>query len=263
VACQAGSRSLALEALGAGGGESPLTASPSVQSVASDPGGVPPGTELALLRPDDLDAADVPASSVTAVIEEDAPAAGPAEPAARRLSMVPFRTQRDGSRFAGSNCGPAALAMVLETYGISEGNDDLRFLSHTYQGTAGRRGGTALQHLAHVAEDYGIATTGLYTAGEEFHRWTIAELRAEVEQGRPAIVLVKYRMLPGREYSNVRYDHYVVLWSLTADGFVYNDPIYPAADEGYARQMTDSQLEAAMRNTMEPRQAVAFVGPAL
>ena len=220
------------------------------------------GPSLALLRPDDLDAANMQTASVTALVDEDAPGAPTAGAVARRLGVVPFRTQRDGSRFAGSNCGPAALAMVLETYGISEGNDDLRFLSHTYQGTAGRRGGTALQHLAHVAEDYGIATAGLY-AGEEFHRWTIAELRAEVEQGRPVIVLVKYRMLPGREYSNVRFDHYVVLWGLTADGFIYNDPIYPAADEGYARQMTDTQLEAAMRNTMESRQAVAFVGPLL
>ena len=50
-----------------------------------------------------------------------------------------------------------------------------------------------------------------------------------------------------------------MLWGLTADGFIYSDPIYPAAGEGYARQLTDTQLEAAMRNTMESRQAVAFV----
>ena len=187
----------------------------------------------------------------------DAPSVAPA-----RLGVVPFRSQRDGSQWTGSNCGPAALAMVLEAYGISQENDDLRYRSHTYQGTWGRRTGTALQHLARVAEDFGLGTVGLYE-GDSFRRWTIAEVRAEVERGRPVIALVKFRLLPGREYSNVRFDHYVVLWDLTPDGFIYNDPIYPEAEEGFARAMTNAQLEAAMGVTMEPWQAVAFLKPAL
>jgi hypothetical protein len=81
-----------------------------------------------------------------------------------------------------------------------------------------------------------------------------------VGAGHPVIVLVKYRLLPGREYSTVRYDHYVVLWGLTPNGFVYNDPIYGSAAEGFGRFMTDEQLSAAMGPTMEPRQAVAFGG---
>jgi ABC-type bacteriocin/lantibiotic exporter with double-glycine peptidase domain len=182
-------------------------------------------------------------------------------PIRARSGAVPFRTQRDGSRFAGSNCGPAALAMVLEAYGLSFDNDHLRYLSHTYQGTWDRRGGTALEHLAQVAEDFGVGAKGLYR-GSDFRRWTVAEVRAEVAAGHPVIVLVKYRLLPGREQSTVRYDHYVVLWDVTADGFVYNDPIYPEADEGFARRMSDAQLEAAMRPTMHPQQAVAFVGGA-
>jgi hypothetical protein len=184
--------------------------------------------------------------------------AGPAPLVPARLPL-PFRTQRDGSQWAGSNCGPAALAMVLASYGVEQGNDDLRYFSHLYQGTWGRRGGTALQHLAQVAEDFGVRVVGLYDQ-DRFHQWTTAELRDEVGAGHPVIVLVKYRLLPGREYSTVRYDHYVVLWDLTPDGFVYNDPIYPVAAEGFGRFMTDEQLAAAMAPTMEPRQAVAFGG---
>ena len=183
--------------------------------------------------------------------------AGPPVVSHHRLAFVPFRTQRDGSPYAGSNCGPAALAMVLESYGIREENDQLRYLTHSYQGTWPRRGGTALQHMAQVGIDYGLQAGGLYE-GDAFRHWTVADVRGEIEQGHPVIALVKYRLLPGREYSPVRYDHYVVLWDLTPDGFVYNDPIYPAGDEGYARFMTNAQLDAAMAPTMEPRQAVAF-----
>jgi hypothetical protein len=178
----------------------------------------------------------------------------------QHVRAVPFRTQRDGSRWAGSNCGPAALAMVLEAFGIVEDNEALRYRSHTYQGTWGMRTGTALEHLVHVAEDFGIATVGLYEGGA-FRRWTVEALRAEVAAGRPVIALAKYRLLPGHEDSPVRFDHYIVLWALTPDGFVYNDPSYPDAVEGFARTITNAQLEAAMQAARPPRQAVAFLGP--
>jgi hypothetical protein len=202
---------------------------------------------------------DLLAAGAGSAIVEDGPAEVETARAVVTRGSLPFRTQRDGSRWAGSNCGPAALGMVLASFGVEQGNDDLRYFSHTYQGTWGRRGGTALEHLAQVAEDFGIGAVGLYDQ-DQFHRWTTAELREQVAAGHPVIVLVKYRLLPGREYSTVRYDHYVVLWDLTADGFIYNDPIYTGADEGFGRFMTDAQLAAAMGPTMESRQAVAFRG---
>ncbi|HLI26238.1 MAG TPA: C39 family peptidase [Chloroflexota bacterium] len=198
-----------------------------------------------------------------ALESEEAPGAALTEAGAEVSRLlprpsIPFRTQRDGSRWAGSNCGPAALGMILEARGIAVANDDLRFQTHTYQGTVGMRTGTALQHIARVAEDYGVPTRGLYDA-DGFHRWTIDELRAEVAQGNPVVALVKYRLLPGREGAAVRFDHYIVLWDLTPDGFVYNDPAYPTAEEGFARTLTNAQLDAAMQPTLVPRQAVAFV----
>src|SRR5690349_7092120 len=68
--------------------------------------------------------------------------------------VVPFRTQKDGSRWQGSNCGPATLGMILDGFGIADqATDDLGFRAHTYQGTFGMRTGTGLEHVAHVAED--------------------------------------------------------------------------------------------------------------
>ena len=172
---------------------------------------------------------------------------------------VPFRSQKDGSRYQGSNCGPAALAMVFQAYGMTYDNDELRFLTHTYQGTVGRRGGTALQHMATVAQDFGLETVGLYE-GNSFHRWTVAEIRAQLQAGRLVIPLVKYRLLPGHESSTIRFDHYIVIHGLDGDRFLYHDPAYEFAEEGALRWITASQLDAAVAPTLEPRQAVA-IGP--
>src|SRR5205823_7506932 len=39
---------------------------------------------------------------------------------------VPFRTQKDGGLWQSSNCGPAALGMVLDAYGVAgQSTDDL------------------------------------------------------------------------------------------------------------------------------------------
>jgi hypothetical protein len=172
---------------------------------------------------------------------------------------IPFRSQKDGSRYQGSNCGPAALAMVFQAYGMVYDNDHLRWLSHTYQGTVGRRGGTALQHMARVADDYGMETVGLYD-GASFHRWTVAEIREQLQAGRVVIPLVKYRLLPGHEASTIRFDHYIVIHGIQGDRFLYHDPAYEFAIEGASRWITAAQLDAAIAPALEPRQAVA-IGP--
>jgi Peptidase_C39 like family len=173
---------------------------------------------------------------------------------------VPWRTQLDGSRFAGANCGPASLGMILEAFGTTKGTDDLRYRSHTYQGTWGSYTGTALEHLAHVAEDFGVPTRGLYD-GRRFHTWTTDELREELRQGHPVMILVKYRLLPGHEGSRAGDDHYIVLWDVDGDKFVYNDPAFTRARDGYGRRMTAATLAAATRSAIIPGQAVAFLPP--
>ncbi len=174
--------------------------------------------------------------------------------------IVPFRTQLDGSRFAGSNCGPATLGMVLETFGIRKATDDLRYRSHTYQGTWGSNTGTGLQYLARVAEDLGVPTRGLYD-GPRFRAWTMADVRAEVSQGNPVMILAKYRLLPGHEGAWVADDHYIVIWDLDGDNFVYNDSIMTTAKAGYALRISPGKLEQATRGSTIPYQAVAFLPP--
>lgn len=172
---------------------------------------------------------------------------------------VPFHTQKDGDRFQGSNCGPASLAMVLDAFGMPRGNAELRMLSHTYQGTVGYRGGTALQYVAMAARDFGIDTVGLYDGGS-FHRWSIEDVREELSAGRPVVPLVKYRLLPGHESSTTRFDHYIVIYGTDGDWFLYHDPAFSTAQEGAGRWISSAQLSAAMHSSIVPGQAVAFGG---
>ena len=212
-------------------------------------------------------------SSAIALVDEPVSRPGPSvaiatEPetnsaAAIRMS-IPFHTQKDGDRFQGSNCGPATLSMVLGAFGMDYGNSELRFLTHTYQGTVGARTGTALQHMAHVAADYGLEPIGLYQrpdglyGKDGFARWTVDDVRGEVLAGHPVIPLVKFRLLPGHEDSTFRADHYVVIYGVDGDSFLYHDPIYDSPFEGAARWMSSEQLAAAMKPTLVPQQAVAF-----
>ncbi|MEA2642346.1 MAG: Peptidase like family [Chloroflexota bacterium] len=170
--------------------------------------------------------------------------------------QMPFQTQKDGTRYEGANCGPAALGMVLGAFGMAHDDMELRVLTHTYQGT-GLGGGTALQFMAQVGEDFGLQPLGLYD-GEEFHRWTVDDVQAQLAQGHPVIPLVKYRLLPDHTDSTYRWDHYVVIYGMDGDRFLYHDPAYGTAGQGGAHWMTAAQLDAVLGPTLVQRQAVAF-----
>jgi ABC-type bacteriocin/lantibiotic exporter with double-glycine peptidase domain len=180
--------------------------------------------------------------------------------ATRVVGEPVYRTQRDGSRYAASNCGPASLGMILDAYGVRLDTLELRRLTHTYQGTWPNRGGTALQHMAHVADDFGVPVHGLYdnAVDQEFHRWSIDDIEGQVRLGRWVVPLVRYNMLPGHDQTNVRTGHYIVLYRSTGDGFVYDDPAYDPVEEGAGRWISREQLDRAMDPVLVPRQAMAL-----
>lgn len=177
----------------------------------------------------------------------------------RRDVEPPYRTQLDDSIYARSDCGPAVLGMALADYGIDQDTLELRQLTHTYQGTwPAVRVGTALQHIAHVAEDFGLASYGLYDDADTFHQWTADEIWSQVAVGRLVIPLVRYGLLPGHEESGVRYGHYILLYAVEGDGFRYQDPAMRPIPDGRARWISRDQLERAMAPTYPSRQALAL-----
>ena len=179
----------------------------------------------------------------------------------RKSVEPPYRTQLDDSIYARSDCGPAVLGMVLADYGMDEDTLDLRRLTHTYQGTwPAVRVGTALQHIAHVAEDFGLTSHGLYDDGEGdvFHQWNVDEIATEVAAGRLVIPLVRFGLLPGHEDTGVRWGHYILLYAVADDGFMYQDPAVRPIEAGRARRISRAQLDRAMAPVWPPRQAVAL-----
>lgn len=180
----------------------------------------------------------------------------------RRGVEPPYRTQLDDSIYARSDCGPAVLGMVLADYGVDEDTLDLRRLTHTYQGTwPAVRVGTALQHIAHVAEDFGLASYGLYNDdADAFHQWSADEISTQVAAGRLVIPLVRFGLLPGHEDSGVRWGHYILLYAVEGDGFLYQDPAMRPITEGRGRWISREQLDRAMAPTWPPRQALALSG---
>ena len=183
------------------------------------------------------------------------------EDAAFRLD-VPFRTQKDGGRWQTSNRGPAILGMILDAVGVAgQATDDLRFRAHTYQGTVGMRTGTALQHIARVAEDFGVPTFGLYDGEDRFHAWSMDEIRAQLRAGHPVMPLVRLYLLPGYEGMAPRWGHYVLVTGIASDGFNYSDPLKTDPADGTSRTISAAQLERAMAASHIPGQAVAFGMP--
>jgi hypothetical protein len=151
--------------------------------------------------------------------------------------------------------------MVLADYGLNEDTLHLRELTHTYQGTwPAVRVGTALQYVAQVAEDYGLSAFGLYDDVDAgiFHQWSSDEIAAQLGNGRLVIPLVRFGLLPGHEATGVRWGHYILLFAVQDDGFLYQDPAFRPIEDGRARWISRAQLEEAMAPVYPARQAVAF-----
>jgi hypothetical protein len=179
----------------------------------------------------------------------------------RQAAEPPYRTQLDDSIYAPSDCGPAVLGMVLDDYGIYEDTLDLRRMTHTYQGTwPAVRVGTALQYVTQVAQDFGLASHGLYERDDPnaFHQWTVGEIDDELQSGRLVIPLVRFGLLPGHEDSKLRWGHYILLYAVSGDGFRYQDPAMRPIEDGRGRWISREQLDQAMAPVWPPRQAVAL-----
>lgn len=164
---------------------------------------------------------------------------------------VPYRTQLDGSDYAGANCGPTVLGMALESLGVNLPPPDVRgdVLNSENFDPTDTDAGSFIWALADVAQSRGIHAQGLYAADGALHHWTTDEIRASLNHGQPVIVQVVYRGLPGRSDSGYYGDHYIIVTGLLGDKFLYNDPIGGAeAHEapGYDRIMSTAQLEHAM-----------------
>jgi len=193
----------------------------------------------------------------------DLPRAYPQDLRADIRLSVPYRTQLDGSDYAGANCGPTVLGMGLEAFGVDMSPPDLRgqVLNSENFDPSDTDAGSYIWALADVAREEGLQAHGLYDADGSMHHWSVDEIRTSVRNRQPVIVQVVYRGLPGREDSGYYGDHYIIITGLLGDQFLYNDPIGGAEareSPGYDRIMNADELQHAMRASDAPFAYTAF-----
>ena len=211
-------------------------------------GGVPPEVSalpMIPIRPD-LGTPDDVAENVD--YESDLPGFTGLLPIAVEVPQVklavPYYSQLDGGPWARANCGPATLSMALGRLGIERSPAELRPEVLDAQRLWGDSVGTRLEALALVAERHGATVIGMREQGR-FKKWTPDAIRAQLEAGRPVIVQVFIRALPGRQDWPSATDHYLIVTGIVGDDFLYNDAMDGDAP-GFARRISVSELQRAM-----------------
>jgi uncharacterized protein YraI len=175
------------------------------------------------------------------------------------LLRVPYRTQLDGSAYAGANCGPASIGMALEAFGNYIPTTDIRRAANRMQGTTGwYDAGTSLDVLAAIAERNGLVVRGL-RAGGGYDRWSFDDVRRAVRNGHVVIPQVHLATLPGQEHSNRAIDHYIVIVGYEDERFIYHDPAF-VGSFGHSLQISEERLDLAWTRSDFPFAAFSL-GP--
>jgi LysM repeat protein len=172
--------------------------------------------------------------------------------------FAPYRSQLDGTPFAEANCGPTALGMALDAFGVDITPRQLRGEALDAQHMYGNGTGTLITALAQVADEHGLSAEDLRDDDGSIHRWSLDDVRAHIRQGQPVIVQVRYRSLPGRGGAYYFGDHYILVTGVVGDGFLYNDPIAVDGALGWDRVISGATLRNAM-NASDQRYAYSAV----
>jgi hypothetical protein len=172
---------------------------------------------------------------------------------------APYRSQFDRSIYERSNCGVAAIAMALEYYELPVPTLTLRESINGLTGDWWPDSGIDWRHLMLAVEGQGLSVAGPYADRDSYRVWTVDELLAETSHGRPVIILLRYRALPGHEDAEYGGDHYIILLGATADGrLVYHDPGFPGLGGAY-RTADRATFERAWSHTWIGQNRTAMV----
>ena len=142
------------------------------------------------------------------------------------------------------------LTIALGALHISVDQISLRRLANVQMGTSDPNSGTTWKALADAGQASGIKVTGLYQGqGKVYRNWSIDDLKNELAQGHPVLLLVRYRNLPGNAQSPFRSGYYVVTSGFDQSGdLVYDDPAHYNGT-GADRAISLDALNRAWSNT--------------
>jgi len=161
-----------------------------------------------------------------------------------RILNVPYRSQWDvDANKSTTDCGPACLAMVLSYYGHQVSINDLFAASGVEPGQY-----VGFGQLQAIARDYGV--TFKYGANHSLN-----DLKRWIDEGKPAIALVKYshwsQIEPGVSTQDGFNGPHFVLVVGYGDGNIYiNDPNYwpPRRQEGHKKVWSEVLFNLAWSN---------------
>src|SRR2546430_9951574 len=88
-------------------------------------------------------------------------------------------------------------------------------------------------------------------------RWSIAEIRRNIERGQPLVAMVNARLLPGHSSSEGIGDQPMVVIGKTPTGLVYSDPSF-SSSLGYGLEIDDVAFLKAWQEASPPLRALAF-----
>lgn len=128
------------------------------------------------------------------------------------INELMYISQWDNEANASNNdCGPASLAMVLKTYGVST------TVNEVLNRCGGGKGYISFQQLIAAAQSYGYTASPIFNA-------SVDQLRKLLDQGLCPIVLVQYGFLKSTQDKAFKGPHLMPVTGYRDDGFFANDP---------------------------------------
>ena len=196
----------------------------------------------------DLAADSVAPAATKVTIAAPTPAPHPTLPLRPPIIATTYLSQFDGTIWGPDNCGPTSLAIGLSALKIAADPLVLRHYANQEMGFSSPESGTTWESLAYAAKVSGASIKRLYN-GKHYRTWTVDDLQAELRQGHPVLLLVRFWNLPDHGTSDYAGDHYIVAVGFDPDGnLVYDDPAFRFTS-GDGRTINHAHLMKAWTNT--------------
>lgn len=162
------------------------------------------------------------------------------------MIAVPYRSQEDpdAGRYR-NDCGAACVGMLLDWQGVHLTTNALAAQTTLAQ----HDDGLTCWQLAALLNKNGVPA--------RVRTLHLADLRAELDAGRPVILLVWYGHIPNRQ-ATFSGGHFFVVVGYDEDSFYVNDPDWWGArrNEGNGFRVPAAALDNALRYSEVPYQCV-------
>ncbi len=128
-------------------------------------------------------------------------------------------------------CGPACLRMVLAFFGITRTESEVKAACGTTEL------GTTTMQISSAAQKFNLKAFSVKNAN-------IDDIKQEIKEGRPVIVLVD----PSYLYGGISgFGHFIVVVGFTNIGIIYHDPDIPDGESMLCNLETFGSAWNAMR----------------